>query len=132
MGNKLCTMLEAEVSYKFSSIINRSLRDARYVFNSYKQMAFQKSSFYLPADIFKSIIVKLNIEPLNDITQAYCTSSHRDNVNVFDFICALVAFSRSNWKDKIKFIFYLFDFNGSGGISYDEFVILGGCFIRGV
>jgi Ca2+-binding EF-hand superfamily protein len=53
-------------------------------------------------------------------------------VNVMDFVCALVTFSYSNWASKVQFLFHLFDFNLSGGISFDEMVILGGCWIRGI
>jgi hypothetical protein len=56
----------------------------------------------------------------------------RNEVNIMDFLCALVTFSNSNWTSKVKFIFQLFDFNSSGGISYDEMVILGGCWVRGI
>lgn len=44
----------------------------------------------------------------------------------------MVTYARANWQDKVKFIFHLFDFDNSGGISDDEMIILSGCFIRGL
>jgi hypothetical protein len=49
-----------------------------------------------------------------------------------DFICSMVAFSYSNWSGKVRFVFNMFDFDGSGGITLDEMTILGGSFARGI
>ncbi len=49
-----------------------------------------------------------------------------------DFLAVLVTFAHANWDSKVKFLFELFDFNSSGGISKDELVILGGCWVRGL
>jgi hypothetical protein len=49
-----------------------------------------------------------------------------------DIIAAMTIYSESNWSGKVRFIYNLFDFDDSGGITMDEMAIMGGCFTRGI
>ena len=44
--------------------------------------------------------------------------------NILYVISAMTIYSKTNWFYKIKFLHALFDFDESGAITMDEFVIL--------
>ena len=44
--------------------------------------------------------------------------------NILYVLSAMIIYSKTNWFYKIRFLHALFDFDESGSITLDEFVIL--------
>ena len=58
------------------------------------------------------------------MTDASSGFERSSQVNMLEFICALVLFASASWENKVLFLVELFDFDGNRTLSKDELTIL--------
>lgn len=79
---------------------------------------------------FTKLVYQLDVRNPEEVVTAFHPINRSDCVNFYHFITALTLYSATHWYYKVKctlhtVLFSMFDFDQSGGISFDELVIMG-------
>ncbi|CAG9311823.1 unnamed protein product [Blepharisma stoltei] len=85
--------------------------------------------FYIDNGMIRIIFRSSNAQGMeNEILRIFHV---KGRVNAMEILAVLILYSTLNWKEKIKIMLNVFDFDGNKAISKDEMVILCQSFLRG-
>ena len=118
-----------EVQKHLLSLTNLRLSKIKSLYQHLRTVALPGSPF-VTTPPFTKLIYQLDVGYPEQVVKAFHPISRTDCVNFYHFVTALTLYSAAHWYYKVKckqyaVLFSMFDFDQSGGISFDELVIMG-------
>lgn len=118
-----------EVIKELLSLTNLRLSKIKSLYQYLRTVALPSSPFVTTLP-FTKLVYQMDVRYPEQVVEAFHPSGRTDCVNYYHFVTALTLYSAAHWYYKVKcelysVLFSMFDFDQSGGISFDELVIMG-------